>query len=163
METVMPAKDETDRTWALMEKISICMLANWDGSELRSRPMAAHVRPDEDVIYFLTDAREHKDEDIRRFDNVCLAFSDTGDQKYVSLSGHAEVLNDRAKVKELWSTPAKAWWQSADDPNIRVLKVTPVDAQYWDGPGTVVSYMKMAAAAATGSRPELGENRKVAM
>jgi general stress protein 26 len=66
-------------------------------------------------------------------------------------------------VRELWGTPAKAWWDSPDDPNIRVLKVTPKDAEYWDSPGTVVSYVKMAAAAATGTRPDLGENRKVAM
>ena len=37
------------------------------------------------------------------------------------LTGTAVVSNDRAKIKELFSTPAKAWWESADDPNIRVL------------------------------------------
>jgi hypothetical protein len=59
--------------------------------------------------------------------------------------------------------PAKAWWDSADDPNIRILKVTPEEAQYWDSPGTTVSYVKMAAAALTGSRPDMGEKGKVAM
>jgi Pyridoxamine 5'-phosphate oxidase like len=59
--------------------------------------------------------------------------------------------------------PAKAWWNSPDDPNIRVLKVTPIDAQYWDAPGSTVAYVKMAAAALTGSRPSMGENRKVTM
>jgi hypothetical protein len=33
----------------------------------------------------------------------------------------------------------------------------------WDSPGSVISYVKMAAAAVTGTRPDLGENRKVAM
>jgi len=46
---------------------------------------------------------------------------------------------------------------------IRPLKVTPVDAQYWDAPGSTVAYVKMAAAALTGSRPSMGENRKVKM
>jgi hypothetical protein len=32
-----------------------------------------------------------------------------------------------------------------------------------DSPGSVISYVKMAAAAVTGTRPDLGENRKVAM
>lgn len=49
---------------------------------------------------------------------------------------------DRAWIKELFSTPAKAWWDSADDPNIRVLKVTPDDAEFWDTPGSVISYVK---------------------
>jgi general stress protein 26 len=71
------------------------------------------------------------------------------------------VSDDRGKVKELWSTPAKAWWDNPDDPSIRVLKVTPKDAQYWDSPGTVLSYVKMFAAAVGGSRPEVGDSGKV--
>ena len=53
------------------------------------------------------------------------------------------------------------WWDSPDDPSIRVLKVTPKDAQYWDSPGTVVSYVKMLAAAMTGSRSAMGDSAKV--
>jgi hypothetical protein len=41
--------------------------------------------------------------------------------------------------------------------------VTLLDAQYWDAPGATVAYVKMAAAALTGSRPSMGENGKVAM
>ncbi len=52
---------------------------------------------------------------------------------------------------------------SADDPAIRVLKITPKDAQYWDSPGTVVSYVKMLAAAVSDSRPEIGDSGKVRM
>ena len=44
-----------------------------------------------------------------------------------------------------------------------MLKFTPDDAEFWDLPGTVISYVKMAAAAVTGTRPEIGDNRKVAM
>jgi general stress protein 26 len=92
-----------------------------------------------------------------------LAFADNSNYKFLSLSGRAEVANDRAKIKELWEPTAQAWWDSADDPNIRVLKVTPVEAEYWDSPGKVISFIKMGVAAVTGSRPDLGENKKVAM
>jgi general stress protein 26 len=86
----------------------------------------------------LADARHHKDEDIRKYRKVCLAFSDAGAQNYVSVAGDAEVLDDRSIIRELWGIPAKAWWNSPDDPNIRLLKVTPLDAQYWDAPGATV-------------------------
>jgi general stress protein 26 len=153
----------TDRVWELMKKIGICMLASWDGQELQARPMAAYVRHDEHAVFFLADARHHKDEDIRKYRKICLAFSDTGAQNYVSIAGDAEVLDDRSMIRELWGIPAKAWWNSPDDPNIRLLKVTALDAQYWDAPGATVAYVKMAAAALTGSRPSMGENRKVGM
>ena len=159
------ANDNSDagRVWKLMEKIGFAMLVTTDGNKLRSRPMAAHVMPKENEIYFLTDARSHKDDEIVRNPNVNLAFADSSGQKYVSVSGSASVSNDRAKIKELFSTPAKAWWKDDNDPNIRVLKIAPDDAEFWDSPGTVVSYVKMAAAAVIGTRPEIGDNRKVAM
>jgi general stress protein 26 len=157
------AETDTDRVWELMKKIGICMLAAWDGRELHARPMGAYVRREDNAIYFLSDARRHKDEEIRQYAKVCLAFADTGGQNYVSLAGHAEVSSDRAKIRELWGTPAKAWWNSPDDPSIRVLKVTPTEAEFWDAPGTTVAYIKMAAAALGGSRPDMGDNRKVAM
>ena len=154
---------DIDRVWKLMDKIGFCMLSTHDADDIRSRPMAAHVEREDNAIYFLTDATSHKDEEIAQDANVGLAFADTDDQKYVSLTGSAEISNDRAKIKELWSTPAKAWWQSADDPSIRVLKVTPKDAQYWDSPGTAVSYIKMFAAAVSDTTPDIGRSAKVQM
>jgi general stress protein 26 len=154
---------DTDRVWDLMKKIGFAMLVTRDGDRLRSRPMSAYLEREENAIYFLTDARRHKDEEIARDPNVNLSFADAGSQKYVSLTGHAVVSNDRARIRELFSTPAKAWWASAEDPNIRVLKITPDDAEFWDSPGSVISYVKMAAAAVTGTRPDLGDNRKVSM
>jgi hypothetical protein len=61
------------------------------------------------------------------------------------------------------SISTKAWWDLADEPNIRVLKITPDDAEFWDSPGTVISYVKMAAAAVTGTRPDLGDSREVVL
>jgi general stress protein 26 len=154
---------DADRAWELMKKIGFAMLVTRDGGKLRARPISAFVERDENAIYFLTDARRHKDEEIARDPSINLSFADARSQKYVSVTGTAAVANDRAKIKELFSTPAKAWWESADDPNILVLKITPEDAEFWDSPGSVISYVKMAAAAVTGSRPDLGDNRKVAM
>jgi general stress protein 26 len=160
------ANDNThdiDRVWELMKKIGFAMLVTRDGDKLRARPMSAYLERDENAIYFLTDARRHKDEEIARNPSINLSFANASDQKYVSVTGTAIVSNDRARIKELFSTPAKAWWNSADDPNIRVLKITPDDAEFWDSPGSVISYVKMAAAAVTGTHPNIGDNRKVAM
>jgi len=96
--------------------------------KLRARPMSAYLEREKNAIYFLTDARRHKDEEIARNAGINL--------------------------------PAKAWWDSADDPNIRALKITPDDAEFWDSPGTIISYVEMAAAAVAGTRPDW-ENRNL--
>jgi general stress protein 26 len=150
-----------DKAWRMMDSVTFCMLATLDGEQIRSRPMAAYVCKEEGAVYFLTDAESAKDEEIERAPNVNLAFADASAQTYVSVSGTAEVSNDREKIRELWGTPAKAWWDSPDDPAIRVLKVTPGEAQYWDSPGTVRAYVKMAAAAVSDARPAMGDSAKV--
>ena len=155
--------NDVAHVWELMEKIGTAMLVTWDGKSQRARPMSASVKPQEQAIYFLTDARREKVEQIEEYPNVLLTFADTGGQKYVALSGRATVSNDRNKIKSLWSPFAKAWWDSAEDPNIRVLRVDPVEAELWDSPGTLIATVKMLTAAATGARPDMGENRKVSM
>lgn len=159
----MTHHDDTKHVWDMMEKIGLCMLATADGQDIRARPMAAHVDHDERMVYFLTDAASHKDEEIARNPSVCLAFADPSGNDYVSVSGHAQVSNDRAKIRQLFSTPAKAWWDDAEDPSIRVLKVQPREAQYWEGSGRVVSFARMLVAAVSDSRPNLGDNAKVRM
>jgi general stress protein 26 len=161
--TAANSNSDTARAWELMKKIGVAMLVTRDGEDLRARPMWAQLSPEENRIYFLADARRHKDDEIARDPRINLSFANASDQKYVSVTGRAEVSNDRAKIKELFATAAKAWWSSADDPNIRVLKITPLDAEFWDANGTLVSTIKMVTAAVTGTRPDLGDNRKVAM
>jgi general stress protein 26 len=155
--------DDIDHVWKLMNKISFCMLSTRDGEDIRARPMVAHANKQEHAIYFLTDAEHHKDEEIEHDPNVGIAFADTNNQTYISVSGRAAVSNDRDKIKELWSTPAKAWWENSDDPSIRVLKITPKDAQYWDSHGTEASYVEMLAAAASDRQPYMGDHAKTSL
>jgi hypothetical protein len=35
---------DTDRVWELMKKISICMLASWDGEELQAIRLLSRMR-----------------------------------------------------------------------------------------------------------------------
>ena len=156
--------DDIDRVWNLMKKIGFAMLVTLDGNKLRARPMAACLARDENAIHFLTDARRHKDEEIARDPQVNLSFANPSDQKYVSITGTARISNDRAKIKQLFSTPAKAWWDSADDPNIRVLTITPDDAEFWDSPGparapiwaTIAKWQCSADRSARGSADQTG-------
>src|SRR6266498_454271 len=117
------AQADINRVWELMESIRFCMLSTWTGAELRSHPMGSFARRDEGAIYFFTDVRAHKDEEIITYPQVCLAFGDATKQKYVSVSGAAEIVSDRQKIRELWSVPPKVWWDSPDDPNIRFIRV----------------------------------------
>jgi general stress protein 26 len=157
----MAEDNDHERVWDLIEKIRFCMLATKDGKDIRSRPMTAHAKREENAVYFLLDLKDHKNLD--EFATCCLAFANPGDMDYVSVTGAGEVSNDRAKIDKLWSAPYKAFWDGPDDPDIRVLKITPTDAQYWDGAGKVATFAKMLASAVSGVKPDLGDHGKVRM
>ena len=155
--------DDVQRVWDLMEKIGFCMLITREGEGMRARPMSPHMEQIENAIYFLTDANSPKEAEVEQIPLACLAFADSRDMKFVSISGEAKIINDREKIEYLWSTPAKAWWDNPDDPSIRVLSFTPTEAEYWDSPGKIISYIKMAAAAVTDMRPNMGDSAKVSL
>ena len=159
----MSDTDHVQKVWKLANDIRECMFITWDGERQRARPMAAHVEQDQHAIYFLTDEHSAKNWQIENFPIVTLAFSDKGNHDYVSITGRATVSNDRAKIKDLWSAWAKAWWDSPEDPAIRVIKMVPRDAEFWDSPGRIVTNISMLAAALTGRKPQIGENAKVVL
>jgi general stress protein 26 len=152
---------DVERVWKLMDKIKICMLASLDGEKIRARPMAAYARQNDGLVYFLTDARGHKDEEIARDENVCLIFAEPKDGKYLTVTGRARVTNNRVLINDLWNTAAEAWWDGPEDPSIRLLEVTPEDAQFWEGPHGLVATVAMVIAAATSGPPVMGDQRKV--
>lgn len=152
-----------ERVWELAKRIGIAMFVTWDGNEQRARPLAATIEKDEGAVYFLTDVNGEKDDQIAEFPHVSVTFADHKNSKYVALSGKATISNDRARIKELWSPFAKAWWDSPEDPAIRVIKLVPRDAELWDSPGRIVTTISMLAAAVTGRSPRIGENAKVTL
>lgn len=155
--------DHVERAWALAEAIGIAMFVTWDGKRQRARPLAATVEKDEGALYFLTDIAGEKDDQIAEFPFVSVNFADNRKARYVVFSGKATLSNDRARIKELWSPFAKAWWDSPEDPNIRVIRMAPEDAELWDSPGRIVSTVSMLAAAVTGKSPKIGENAKIVL
>ncbi len=155
--------EHVERIWELAKRIGIAMFVTWDGKEQRARPLAATVEKEEGAIYFLTDVNGEKDQQIAEFPHVSVSFADHKHAKFVALSGKATVSNDRPKIRELWNPFAKAWWDSPEDPAIRVIKVVPQDAELWDSPGRLVTTISMLAAAVTGRSPKIGENAKVVL
>ncbi len=122
------------------------------------------ARPDQDrgVIWFLTDARGHKDEEIAAAHEVGLVFIDQESRAYLSISVRAVVIRDNGKASEIWKKTDEAWWpEGSADPNVRVLRVDPAIAELWDGPASAAAAaFEFAKARVTGEKPNLGESRK---
>ncbi len=155
--------ERTERTWDLMERFPLCTLATWDGSELRSRPMIAFVRRRNEAVYLLVDAAIYSDQAIRAYPNVCLTFADPANEQIVSVTGTAQMSADRAVIRELWSTPARQFWDSADNPQIRMLRITPKEARLLDARSQAVIAVRLAVGGASAGPRKLADGPKLTL
>lgn len=147
------------RAWKIAEASRVCFFG-WNGKQV---PMAPIVRKDEGVIFFLTDSRSEKVNDIKGEAIVHLTFSNHSANDYLFIEGDAQVFNDRKKIQDLWSSFSETFWDSAEDPNIRLIVVSPNHAEFWDGPNSLTAAVKMAFASVTGGKSDMGDNRETGM
>jgi general stress protein 26 len=149
----------------MIKDIDLCMLTTVDeGDDLHSRPMSLNGDVDEQGnLWFFTSSNSHKASEIERTPNVNVSFIDTDQQHYVSISGDAELVRDKQKIKELWKPVLKAWFPDGpDQADVALLKVKVKKAEYWDTPSsTIAQAISFVSAIFTGKQVEMGENRKL--
>lgn len=148
----------------LIKDIRIAMFTTVDDEGVvRSRPMATQQVEFDGDLWFMTKSDTAKVEDVERYQQVNVGYADPGDNKFVSVMGSAEVLNDRAKIKELWNPFYKAWFPDGlDDPTIRLIKIEVEEVEYWDSPGgKVASVLGFVKSLVTGDQSDMGENETV--
>jgi general stress protein 26 len=133
-----------------------------DDGSLRSRPMATQRNDFDGDLYFFTKVNAAKVDEIEREHNVCVSYAAPEDQQYVSMSGPARLLRDRAKMEELWFADLQAWFPRAvKDPELALLWITVTKAEYWRGPFGTLVYMPRVKKRTAGAAFESDENERL--
>ena len=150
------------RVWDIIELVGVCMLTTGFDGGLRARPLKSRPDRDAGIIWFVTDLHSAKECEIESDNDVGLTFNDANSNAYLSITARAEVWRDHAKATEIWKPTDNMWWKGPDDPNVCVLRVTPLTAELWDGPASMaVAAFEFVKSRLIGGEPNLGENRKV--
>ncbi|GAC1345356.1 MAG: pyridoxamine 5'-phosphate oxidase family protein [Acetobacteraceae bacterium] len=151
------------KLWSMMKDIRFAMLTTADGGHLRARPMVAAQSEFDGTLWFFTRVSSHKVDEVNSEHQVGVTYADGGHQNYVSLSGRASLVRDRAAIDQHWSEAMRTWFaKGKEDPEIALLKVTVEAAEYWDAPNsTMVHAYGYVKAVLTGSSPHPGDNQKV--
>ena len=134
----------------MIEHVKVGMLTTADETDrLTSRPMYTLEMDADGAIWFFTKAHSGK---THALDHINLTFTDPGDADFLSITGSAVLVQDRAKIDELWGPATIPWLRGGkDDPEVALLKVTIDSAEIWDAnDSTMVRLIAMAAAAVTG-------------
>jgi general stress protein 26 len=149
----------------LVKAIDIAMLTTIDeDGSLHSRPMSCNgeIEPNGD-LWFFTYASSPKVLEVEQQQQVNVSFADPHQQRYVSMSGSAQLVRERQKIAELWQPQLKAWFpKELDEPDLALLKVTVEKAEYWDAPSSFIAHtISLLKAVTTGETANVGENEKL--
>ena len=149
----------------MVKDIDFCMLTTIDeNGDPHSRPMSSNgdIDPDGD-LWFFTSLSSHKVSEIENSPKVNLSFADPDNQRYISITGAAQLVRDPQKIEELWRPEFKIWFpKGKDDPEVALLRVNLQKGEYWDNPASTVGFaLSFVSSMVTGKQPDLGENEKL--
>ena len=142
----------------LIRDFDTAMLITNGNGRIVARPMAIAKVDEDGSIWFITDRDSGKVASLNEDRRVGLTMQ--GNRQFVSLSGIAEIHDDRVKISAMWKEMWKIWFpKGKDDPSILLLKVDPSDGEYWDNSGSEgVKYLiETGRAYFNGERPEVNE------
>ncbi len=157
-------QEKIDTLRELIKDIDIAMLTTveTDGT-LRSRPMGTQRAEFDGDLWFLTRVDTAKVDEIQRERQVNVSYAKPDKNRYVSVSGTAVLIDDKAKIDEFWDPIYKAFFpEGKDDPRLRLLKVRVTKAEYWTTDNLIATVIGFAKALA-GQESELGENEKLTL
>ncbi|WP_426106130.1 pyridoxamine 5'-phosphate oxidase family protein [Massilia sp. TSP1-1-2] len=163
----MSAYDHSSQIAELKSKIQSIRFAMFttadDNGRLLSRPMTNQEMDADGNLWFFTSSETDLWENIAVHSQVNLSFAEPADNVYVSISGRAERVVERAKIKEMWNPAVQAWFpHGPDDPHAMLVRVVSDSAEYWDSTAsTMVQLYKMAKAVLTGTTPDETEHAKL--
>ena len=142
----------------MIRGIRIAMLTTSDDQgNLHSRPMATQYTDFDGELWFFTDDTAPKSQEIQKSDRVNLAYIKPDEHRFVSIAGRAELVHDKAKMKELWSPLYKTWFpKGMDTPHISLMlvKVEHTAILGYRKLQQMVYLMGFAKAFTTGAQPE---------
>lgn len=158
---------QREHLWSLIKDIRFAMFTTHDSNgHLHSRPMTTQNKSinEDNTLWFFMSRKSDPVAEMTNDMNVNVAYADTDKDSYVSVSGKARVVEDRARAEQLWSKMAEAWFPGGPtDPDLALVRVDIVHADYWDvKENKLTQLFKMAKAAVTGNPPtDMGEHGSV--
>jgi len=159
--------EDRKKIWDLIKGAHSALLVTvgQDG-QLDSRPMGCLQTDLDKTLWFLTFRHSLKVSEIARDDRVLVSYAKPQRYEYVSLSGRAQIVEDKQRLREFWSEGLRVWFPNGpNDPELALLAVQVEEAKYWTNVASVASYawayVKAAVTRQSPSPSEIGDVKDV--
>ena len=148
-----------EKFWKEMEGVHSAMLGI---GSARHVPMSPYARSEDRAIWFITAQGTELVEAITRGEADASLIVTGESNIHARIEGGASIVQDRAKLEELWNPVASSWFDSIEDPDIRLIRLTPTDAEIWLTTGGLGFAFELVKSKLTGKQPDMGEHFSLA-
>lgn len=164
-------QDKKKRLYDLIDDIDVAMMTTRRSDGLLvSRPMATQGRAAGADLWFVTAKGSPKLTEIVAEPQVNLSYYKDRTKEWISIAGTARIVDDRAKIRELYRPDWRAWFEDEggaadggpDDPRFVLIGVDVEIAHFLElnKPQPVVLF-EVVKGMMTGNRPDLPDVKEV--
>src|SRR6186997_1651248 len=115
----------------LLAHFPIAFMVTISAGHAHARPIGVTGKSEEfdGTLWFITDRRSHKVEEIADGAETTLIFQNDERGTYAHMRGRATVVEDRQKLAELYTSDQRIWFPDGlDDPNMTLVRFDVSDA-----------------------------------
>lgn len=121
-----------DKIRKIVRNSPICMMAtNLNKTPFSAYPMTTLDLVDKGDLIFFTSKEATPFKEIEKDNRVQLLYANHVKQEYLSVFAHATHILDNLLLDKLWTPAMKVWFDGKKDPNLVILSVSIVNANYW--------------------------------
>ncbi len=141
-------------------KVAMLTTVDHDG-DFHSRPMMTQEHHFDGDVWFFASRSSDKVREIEGNASVNVSYVDDGN--FVSIAGHAQIVSDIQKKKDLWHEGLEVWFDGGpESADVVLIYVDAKSAQYWDSPDNPISQaVNVAKVLLTGDKDDAGDSGKV--
>ena len=144
--------------WKEMDDVRAAMLGI---GSARHVPMSPYPVEDDQAIWFITAQGTDLVNALQKGETESsLIVTGNGDM-HARVEGASSLVQDRAKLEELWNPVASSWFDGIDDPDIRLIKFDPDFAEVWATKNALGFAIQIAKSKLTDEKPDMGDHFEV--
>jgi general stress protein 26 len=142
----------------VLDGIRVAMLTTESDDGIEARPLTIAAQ-DVDTLWFLVSRSAHwLKATVLSSQQSLLAFEDARHSSYVCLIGTLRLDDEPDRVRDLWTAPARAYFDGPDDPDVVALAFDVTGGRWWDGPDSRIGQsLALARAIVTHDSSKVGE------
>ncbi|MDT8857382.1 pyridoxamine 5'-phosphate oxidase family protein [Paracoccaceae bacterium Fryx2] len=144
-----------EKFWKEMEGVHSAMLAVGNA---RHVPMSPYARKADGAIWFITAQGTGIVDEVTRGEADASLIVTGESNIHARIEGSATLVTDRAKLEELWNPIAGSWFDSIDDPDIRLVRMVPKSGEVWLTSGALGFAFELVKSKITGDQPDMGDH-----